>query len=365
MRGYLAAYASVGWGGGKFLATGVIRGTLDIDSDWAWRLPYALQWVWPVPLILVCYFAPESRSSCGLSSLAVKVDASGPWWLVRKGRYEEAKAVILRTASPGYYQSAEIDGYCEYMRHTDALDRAEHAKGSFVDLVRGTNLRRTEIQLGVWAIQVWCGVDIAALTAIFLEQGGMSVDFAYDFNVILNSLSLVGVAISWWLLRWVGRRPIYLHGVFWTIVCNLIIGILGFVKQSTAVLQTVGALMTIVNFIFHCSLGPVCYTIVGEMPASRLRAQSIVIGRFFYVANSIVANELNPYMINTTAWDWRAKSGFFWVGAGLICLLWAFLRLPETAGLSFAELDILFANKVSARKFKTTEITGELAPSAR
>ena len=59
-RGYATAYASLGWGGGKLLATGVLRGCLQILGDLAWRLAYALQWVWPVPLLAVALFAPES-----------------------------------------------------------------------------------------------------------------------------------------------------------------------------------------------------------------------------------------------------------------------------------------------------------------
>lgn len=62
MRGYLAAYASVGWGGGRFVSTGVLRGTLGMKGDWAWRLPYAIQWIWPVPLAALVVFAPESES---------------------------------------------------------------------------------------------------------------------------------------------------------------------------------------------------------------------------------------------------------------------------------------------------------------
>ena len=94
MRGYLAAWASMGWGGGRFVATGVTRGTLNYAGSWSWRLPYALQWIWPVPLVFAVWFAPES-----------------PWWLVRKGRYEEAKAVVKRSAAPGFYAPGEIDGY--------------------------------------------------------------------------------------------------------------------------------------------------------------------------------------------------------------------------------------------------------------
>lgn len=40
------------------------------------------QWLWPIPLIILTYFAPES-----------------PWWLVRHGRLEEAEHSVKRLGS--------------------------------------------------------------------------------------------------------------------------------------------------------------------------------------------------------------------------------------------------------------------------
>lgn len=180
----------------------------------------------------------------------------------------------------------------------------------------------------------------------------MSTTFSFSFSLILNALSIVGVAVSWGLLSWFGRRPIYIYGIVSIIISNLIIGILGASSDSSAVAYAAGGLMTWINFAFHFSLGPVCYTIVGELPASRLRARSIVLGRFTYVVQQIIVNSINPYITN----GWGALSGFFWAGTGLICFVWCFFRMPETGGFSFAELDILFANKVSARKFTQVNI---------
>jgi SP family general alpha glucoside:H+ symporter-like MFS transporter len=296
--------------------------------------------MFPVPLIALVWMAPES-----------------PWWLVRKGRYDDAKAVIARSSRPGYYAPGEIDGYVEYMKHTDALDRAAKAKGSFQDMFRGTNLRRTEIQLGVWIAQIWNGNAITNLNVLFFENAGMSPSFAFSFSLILNALSIVGVAVSWVLLRYFGRRPIYIWGIVSIIVSNAIIGILGVTSQTQSVAYAAGALMTWINFAFHFSLGPVCYSIVGELPASRLRARSIVLGRFVYVVNGIIVNTINPYTTNLLG----AKSGFFWMGTGIICFIWCFFRMPETGGFSFAELDLLFSAKVSARKFTSYVIDERLA----
>lgn len=104
------------------------------------------------------------------------------------------------------------------------------------------------------------------------------------------------------------------------------------------------------------------YAIVAELPSARLRSRSIVLGRFTYVCSAIAAQQLNVRMVASDAFNWRAKSGLFWLGCNVICFTWAFFRLPETGGFSFAELDILFANRVPARKFKKAAVKGGLAP---
>jgi len=45
MRGYLTSWVSMCWGTGSFLAAGVLRASLGLPGDWAWRVPYMLQWV--------------------------------------------------------------------------------------------------------------------------------------------------------------------------------------------------------------------------------------------------------------------------------------------------------------------------------
>jgi SP family general alpha glucoside:H+ symporter-like MFS transporter len=38
-----------------------------------------------------------------------------------------------------------MDGYIAVIQHTDELERADAKKGSFWEVFKGTNLRRTEI----------------------------------------------------------------------------------------------------------------------------------------------------------------------------------------------------------------------------
>lgn len=43
-------------------------------------------------------------------------------------------------------------------------------------------------------------------------------------------------------------------------------------------------------------------------------------------------------------------------GICFLCIIYTYFRVPEPSGRSFAEMDILFQQGVSARKFATTEV---------
>lgn len=101
------------------------------------------------------------------------------------------------------------------------------------------------------------------------------------------------------------------------------------------------------------------YTIAAEIPASRLRARTVATGRAFYQINYAVTNQLSPRMVSKTAWNWRMKTAFFWLGGNVVAFVWTFFRLPETRGVSFAEMEILFANRIPARKWGKVTVVGE------
>ncbi|KAL7425256.1 hypothetical protein Q5752_000944 [Cryptotrichosporon argae] len=347
LRGYAASFISFCWGGGQFIAAGIERAALVIPGNWGWRMPFTLQWFWPALLFTGVIFAPES-----------------PWWLVRKGKYEEAKRVLTRNATPGYYDNRSLDGYIAYIKHTDDIEQAEARTGSFVDMFRGTNLRRTEIMAGVWAMQVWSGTAMTAYAVEMFEVAGMSTTTAFDLNLVVTGMNLIGCFIEFGLITFFGRRRLLLSGLSSLAFCLLMIGIMGAITSTSSTQRTAAAFMVMINLLYHASVGPLTYTIASEIPASRLRARSIASGRMFYAINYVVTTQLTPRMFPATSWNWGLRTAFFYLGANLIVLTWTFFRLPETRGFSFAELDILFANKVPTRKFTQVVIHDEAVPGA-
>src|ERR1700709_767754 len=92
--------------------------------------------MWPLPLFIGILLAPES-----------------PWWLVRKGRTEDAKKALLRLTSLNRETDFDVDETISMMVHTTALE-AKITKGvTYWDCFRGADLRRTEIVCMVWAMQ--------------------------------------------------------------------------------------------------------------------------------------------------------------------------------------------------------------------
>jgi SP family general alpha glucoside:H+ symporter-like MFS transporter len=78
-----------------------------------------------------------------------------------------------------------------------------------------------------------------------------------------------------------------------------------------------------------------------------------------------------PYMINPDQANLRGKLGksgiplnivsvvwltcslgFFFGGLAALCLIWSYLRVPETKDRTYAELDLMFERKVRTREFK-------------
>jgi len=128
LRPYVTSYVTMCWGAGILLSSGVIRAVAGIDGDLGWRLPFAIQWVWPVPLFFAAFFAPES-----------------PWNAVRRDNIEQARKSLRRLAAEGPNKEAEVEATLAYIRYTTEMEKAETESASFFECFRGTNLRRTEI----------------------------------------------------------------------------------------------------------------------------------------------------------------------------------------------------------------------------
>lgn len=59
LRPFLATFINMCWVIGQFFAVAVNKGSSTRDDQWAYRIPFAVQWVWPIPILCALLFAPE------------------------------------------------------------------------------------------------------------------------------------------------------------------------------------------------------------------------------------------------------------------------------------------------------------------
>ncbi|WVR08820.1 hypothetical protein IAU60_005878 [Kwoniella sp. DSM 27419] len=338
LRPYLTAYVNICWVIGQLVASGVLRSVLNWDTEWAYRLPFALQWIWPVPILIGCIFAPES-----------------PWWQVRQGRHEEARRTIRRLKKNA--TDEEVEGQVSLMIHTNAIEKTISAGTTYWDCFKGIDLRRTEIASGVWMIQNLCGSAFMGYSTFFLIQAGLPTTNAFNLSIGQYALGMCGTAFSWFLMSKFGRRTLYLVGLAGMITLLVVIGGMGFISTGNTGSQwAIGAMLLVYTALYDGTVGPVCYCLVAEISSTRLRAKTVVLSRVAYNIIGIINSIIMPYFLNSTELNWGAKTGLFWAGMACLCFVWTYFRCPEPKGRTYGELDVLFENRVSARKFKTTEV---------
>ncbi len=106
--------------------------------------------MFPTPLAILLYLAPES-----------------PWWLVRKGRLEEAAVSVRRLGRATVLTNVEES--IAMMRRTIELEKTEK-EPSYLELFRGVDTYRTLIVCGVYAAQNLTGNLIANQAVYFFRR---------------------------------------------------------------------------------------------------------------------------------------------------------------------------------------------------
>ncbi|KAL8364826.1 hypothetical protein RB595_003890 [Gaeumannomyces hyphopodioides] len=339
LRAYLTTWVNACWGIGQLVSVGMLRGLLSRTDEWGWRIPYALQWVWPPMLIVVAALAPES-----------------PWWLVRRGRIDDARASLRRLAAAS--ASAEsLDQTVDMMQHTIRLEREVQRGASYVDCFRGADLRRTECTVGAWACQQLCGSAFMSYSTYFFQQAGIPVSASFSLTMGQYAINTGGVVIAWLLMGsfGVGRRTLYLWGAVWMFVVLMLVGGVGELGTTPAS-WAAGSMLLVWSISYQFTVGTICYSLVTEYPSRQLLIKTLNLGRATYCVLNIVKNSFMPYMLNPTAWNWKSRTAFFWAGLDLLVIVWVYFRLPEPTGFTYAELDRLFELGVPARKFHSVGI---------
>lgn len=105
--------------------------------------------MFPTPLAILIFLAPES-----------------PWWLVRKGRLQEAEHAVGRLGRRSRLNTGETVAMMRRVVELEATSKAP----SYIELFKGNDLYRTLIVCSVYAAQNLTGNLIANQAVYFFER---------------------------------------------------------------------------------------------------------------------------------------------------------------------------------------------------
>ncbi len=134
------------------------------------------------------------------------------------------------------------------------------------------------------------------------------VQISSDWNYVCRLLARLVPGFSCLTLA---AEPPYLWGQIIMFIGFVIIGGLGIPHLSTSTGWAIGALMLMLTSVYDFTIGPVCYSLVAELPSTRLRIKTVVLARTMHNFTGILIGILQPRFMNPTAWNWGGKAAFF------------------------------------------------------
>ncbi|EED12347.1 sugar transporter, putative [Talaromyces stipitatus ATCC 10500] len=312
---------------GSFIMSCITYKTAELNTDMSWKIPIAVMFVIPSLVLLLAWFLPES-----------------PRWLLRKGRDEEA----LKQLKYLY----ENDDQAKLEREIELLKKSLAAnvqKGSWMDLLRGTNLRRTLIVISIQSFNQLTGQTFAtSYGTVFIKTLGTINP--YKFTLISNAIGCLGPFLTFFLVDRLGRRNMYL--IFGTL-CGSCLFVMGGLGLGTVTFQQKAGIvaMDILYPFFYCfSFGGMAPLTGAETPSPRLRDKSAIVGWSFQNLWAFVVTFVVPYLISDSYVGLHSKVGFIFGSICVVALVWAYFFFPELKGRSLEEVDEFFQARVSAKK---------------
>ncbi|MCJ1442192.1 MAG: hypothetical protein MMC23_002685 [Stictis urceolatum] len=325
-------------------------GTSHLAGAASFRIPWALQMVPALGLILGLMFMPES-----------------PRWLARRDRWEEAHEILALVHAKGnkddpfvLRELEEIKDMCEFERR--------NADVTYLELFKPNMINRTHIGIftQVWSQLTGMNVMMYYIGYVFTMAGLsgnnllLSSSIQYVINVAMTVPALLFVD------RW-GRRPTLLVGAAlmatWLFANAGILaahghpappgGVDGTPEASWEVTGPASKAVIACSYLFVASYaptwGPVSWIYPPELYPLRVRGKAVALATSSnWAFNFALAYFVPPSFVNI---QWRTYILF-----AVFCVamfIHVFFMFPETAGKTLEEVEALFTDPAGPKYIGT------------
>lgn len=302
-----------------------------------------------VGFIIGLAFAPmESwRWMLGLSVVPSILFAVGlafiwetPRWLVKCGREDEAKRVLLYDRTP---EEAEAELQEIHLIHTTEKSAgAQNLRTLLQPWIRPILV----VGLGLAVLQQIMGINtIIYYAPTTLQNVGFSDQAAIASNLIIGVMNVLAICVALrYADRW-GRKPLLIVGAIGTCLSLAILAATNLLLPEPDGFGLVGIItltcMAVYIFMFQMSWGSIVWVMLGEIFPLGVRAAAMGLATtFLWFANGVVALGFPPLLE-------AVGVGWLFAGFAVICfisLVFTWQNVPETKGRSLEQIESNFRN---------------------
>ncbi|THY80684.1 hexose carrier protein [Aureobasidium pullulans] len=340
LRGSLLVLESISICLGVVISFWITYGTKELSGEIAYRLPLGLQMVSATLLGGCIHFFPYS-----------------PRWLAAVGRNEEALVSLcklrrlpdtdarVRTEYEGILAEVEFETAMQEKRHP-GIHGIKLELLSWGDLFTKKVWRRTAVGMGVAFFQQFSGINAFIYYAPTLfESIGQTSEMALILSGVFNVLQLVAVAICFFIIDKVGRRPLAIFGGFAACIPYTIIAILsGLYDDSWITHKAEGwaavAMAFLFIMIYGVSYAPLGWCLPSEVFPNALRSKGVAVSTATVWLCNFIVGVATPPMLENIGFGTYVFFAVFCFLAGV----WAYFLVPETRGRTLEQMDEAFGD---------------------
>lgn len=266
-----------------------------------------------------------------------------PRWLYSKGRYEEAKRILVTYHANGNESdevvAIELD---EIARALELEKQARIASWSQI-LKSKPNRRRFGIVLSVAILTLWNGQGVISFyfSPILNSIGITSTNQQTGINGGMAIWNLICSIAGALLADRIGRRPLWLISFIGMIFANVPLTVSSAMYKehgSNGAAYTTIVFLFLYNAAFNLACNPLLYCYTPEILPYSIRNRGLA----FQVLVSQAALTVNQY-VNPIALERIGYYYFiFYLGMLILGTALIYFTFPETKGYSLEELGMLF-----------------------
>ena len=289
-----------------------------------WRGMLGCNLIPDIIFLVVIFFIPES-----------------PRWLLVKGRYGEASAILQRI----YLTEEEASAQAQVT--VDAI--GSEVKANWKDIFEPGIFRAVLIGCAIAILGQFMGVNaVLYYGPKIFEDAGMTGDVSLLSTVLVGAVNFLTTIIATVIIDKVGRKQLVYWGVSSMIVCLLAIA-LYFFKGAELGLGNGFLLTFFLLYVFSTaiSISAVVFVILSEMYPNRVRGLAMSIAGMALWVGTYLIGQLTPWFLENLT-----PAGTFLMFA-LMCVPYMLIMwklMPETTGMTLEEIEAYW--KARGRKKK-------------